>query len=71
MKIVVQIAASDDAKALALLVRHSPGIALPNRTYVLSHDAVSALSAAGIRFSELSRSDSIPDREGAVAGERI
>jgi len=71
MKIVVQIAAADDAKALALLVRNSPGVALPNRIYILSQQAVQALTAAGIRFTELSRADGIPDRIGAVAGERI
>ena len=71
MKIIVQIAAADDAKAWAILVRHSPGVALPNRTFVLSADAVQALAAAGIRFTELSRADGLPDREGALAGERI
>ena len=40
MKVIVQIAAADDAKAWALLIRHSPGVALPNRTFILSPDAV-------------------------------
>ena len=55
MKIIVQIAAADDAKAWAILNRHSPGVALPNRTFVLSEGAVQALIAAGVRFTELSR----------------
>jgi hypothetical protein len=71
MKVIVQIAAADDAKALALLIRHSPGVALPNRTYILSPGAVQALATAVIRYTELSRADGVPDRTGAVAGERI
>jgi hypothetical protein len=70
MKIIVQIAAADDAKAWAILNRHSPGVALPNRTF-LSAGAVQALTAAGIRFTELSRANGAPEREGAAAGERI
>ncbi len=71
MKVIVQISAADDAKAWAILLRHSPGVALPNRTFVLSPESVQALAAAGIRFTELSREDGVPGREGAVAGERI
>jgi hypothetical protein len=71
MKVIVQIVAADDAKAWAILNRHSPGAALPNRTFVISESAVQALNAAGIRFTELSRANGAPDREGAVAGERI
>jgi len=71
MRIVIQVSAADDAKAWALLQRHSPGMALPGRTFVVSEDAVRALQEAGIRFTELSR-DAVSGRaEGAVAGERI
>lgn len=71
MKVVIQIAAGDDAKAWAILQRHSPGTALPNRTFVLTDEAAQALDDAGIRFTELSRESVAPDREGLVAGERI
>jgi hypothetical protein len=71
MKVVVQIAARDDAKAWDILQRHSPGAALPNRTFVVSEEAVEALRRAGIRLTELSREAVIPDAEGLVAGERI
>ena len=71
MKVVIQVAASDDAKAWAILQRHSPGVALPNRTFVVSERAVQALAEAGIRFTELSRETAIPSPEGLVAGERI
>jgi hypothetical protein len=71
MKVIVQIAAADDAKAWAILVRHSPGVALPHRTFILSEAAVYALAVAGIRFTELSRANEVSHREGAVAGKRI
>lgn len=71
MKVVIQISAADDAKAWALLVRHSPGVALPNRTVIVSEEAVCALREAGIRFTELSRDAEMPGPKGAVTGERI
>ena len=43
MKIVIQVSPRDSAKAWALLVRHSPGVALPDRTFVVSEEAVRAL----------------------------
>jgi hypothetical protein len=70
MKIVIQVAARDDAKAWDLLQRHSPGVALPNRTYIVSEGASRALTKAGIRFSEVSR-ESVSTELGAAAGERI
>ena len=45
MMVVIQIAAADDAKAWSLLLRHSPGTALPNRTYVVNaHDNERAIT---------------------------
>ena len=70
MKIVVQVAARDDAKAWELLQRHSPGVALPNRTYIISEEALMALTKARIQFSELSREANVA-QTGAAAGERI
>jgi hypothetical protein len=71
MKVVIQISAKDNAKAWAFLVRHSPGTALPNRTFIVSEEAVRALREAGIRFTELSRDVGEPTTGGATAGERI
>jgi hypothetical protein len=68
MKIVIQVSPRDSAKAWALLVRHSPGVALPDRVFVVSEEAARTLREAGIRFSELSRE---ADVSGAAAGERI
>jgi hypothetical protein len=70
MKIVIQVAARDDAKAWDLLQRHSPGVALPNRTYIVSEAALRALNKARVRFTELSR-DAVLPVEGVAAGERI
>lgn len=42
MKVVIQVAETDDAKSWALLQRHSPGVALPKRTFIVSQEAVDA-----------------------------
>ena len=55
MKVMIQVSAADDAKAWAMMMRHSPGIALPNRTFIVSEESARALREAGIRFTELSR----------------
>jgi hypothetical protein len=61
----------EEVKALAILLRHSPGTVLPNRTYIISEEAARALREAGIKFTELSREDSSPCLDGVVSGERI
>ena len=71
MRIAIQISAADDAKAWAILQRHSPGMALPGRTFVVSESAVRALHDAGVRYTELSREGANGVAEGALAGERI
>ena len=71
MKVVIQVSADDDAKAWALMVRHSPGVALPNRTFVVTEEAVAALREAGIHFTELSRGVDAPGPQGVATGERI
>jgi hypothetical protein len=71
MKVVIQVAETDDAKAWALLQRHSSGVALPNRTFVVSPEAAVALRQAGIRFQVLSDDTQSLTEEGVAAGERI
>jgi hypothetical protein len=61
--VFIQVLATDDEKAWAILVRHSPGKALPNRVFLVTEDAVKALREAGIRFTELP--------EEAVAAEAL
>ena len=54
MKVVVQMTEVEEAKALRILLRHSPGTVLSNGTYVIDQDAAKKLKDAGIEFRELS-----------------
>jgi hypothetical protein len=71
MKLVIRFSKTEEAKALPVLLRHSPGIVLFNRTYVLSAEAVSALRGAGILFEELGTEADAPSLAGAASGARI
>jgi hypothetical protein len=71
MRIVIRVAARDRAKAWELLVKHSPGTALPNRTFIVSEQAAQALKEAGVRFTEITREPGLPWTEGTLTGERI
>jgi hypothetical protein len=70
MKTIIQLSGQEEAKALPILLRHSPGMVLPERTYVLEEDAVKLLQNAGIRFTQLSREAIAPCLE-EVGGERV
>ena len=70
MKVIIRLTRDEEAKALPILLRNSPGMVLPERTYVLSEHALRALRQAGIRFCELSREAGAPSLE-EVAGERV
>jgi hypothetical protein len=70
MKIIIQLSREEEAKALPILLRHSPGMILPERTYVLDEDAVGSLRNAGIQYSQLSSAALAPCLE-EVAGERV
>ena len=52
-------------------VRKAPGMILPDRTYILPEETLASLSAAGIKFKEISRESETPLQKGALAGERI
>jgi hypothetical protein len=71
MRVVIRLTSREEAKALPILLRHSPGMVLPERTYVLQGEAVEALRAAGVRFTEVSRESALPGSAGAIAGERM
>ena len=60
MKVVIHLSPEDEAKALPILLRHSPGMILPQRTYILAESALLALRNAGIEFAELSREAATP-----------
>jgi hypothetical protein len=71
MKVVIQVAPRDDAKAWSLLQRHSPGVALPNQTFVVSPAAAEELRKQRIDFVVLSDDSAPLLGQGAAAGERI
>jgi len=54
-----------------VLVRHSPGTALPNGTFLVSEDAARALRRARINFTEISHEGVGAAPGGTLAGERI
>lgn len=58
MKVVIRLTGREEAKALPILLRHSPGAVLPDRTYTISEDAARALRAAGVAFTELGNGNS-------------
>jgi len=70
MKVIIQLSREEEAKALPILLRHSPGMILPERTYVLGEESVGLLQDAGIRFTQVSREAVAPCLE-EVAGERV
>jgi hypothetical protein len=70
MKIIIQLNREEEAKALPILLRHSPGMVLPERIYVLGEDAVGSLRNGGIRFIQLRREALAPCLE-EVAGVRV
>jgi hypothetical protein len=71
MKVVIRFTKREELKALPILLRHSPGTILPERTYIVSEEAVRAVREAGIKFTEISREAEAPGLEGALPGERI
>ena len=64
MKAVIQFTKPEEARALPVLLRHSPGTVLPNRTYVLDEEAIAELRKSGIRFVSVSHESSAPGLEG-------
>ena len=71
MKVIIQMSAREEAKALPILLRHSPGMVLRNRTYVIDEEAAKALRDVGIKFNEVNREANAPSLEEVVPGERI
>jgi hypothetical protein len=55
MTVVVRFTDREEVRALPILLRHSPGVALPSRTYVLRPAAIEALRAARIAFTLIAR----------------
>lgn len=53
MNVVIRVEESDRARAWGFLVRHSPGSALPNNTFIVSEEAARGMREAGIGFTRL------------------
>ena len=68
MSVIIRLTSREERRALPILLRHSPGAVLSDRTYILHPEAVESLREAGVRFTEVSREGNLP---GAIAGERI
>jgi hypothetical protein len=71
MRIVIQFSPQEELKALDILLRHSPGVILPDRRYVVSIEAAKALRDAGVKFKELGSQADAPTLQGVSRGERI
>lgn len=71
MAVVVRFTPRQQSKARPILLRHSPGMVLPNRVYVLTAEAVERLSREGIGFTVLCRDDNPPSTHGVLDGKRI
>jgi hypothetical protein len=71
MKVVIRLSAKQEAKALPILLRHSPGTVLPGRTYVISEEAARALRAAGVGFTELANEGSRRFESSATGARKV
>lgn len=71
MKVIIQFTKPEETRALPLLLRHSTGTILPNRTYVLDEEAVAQLRKSGIRFTMLCNQSHAPGLEGVEIGKRV
>jgi hypothetical protein len=71
MSVVLQFTAEDEALALPILLRHSPGTIFANHTYVVDDAAANALRDAGIVFREVTPTVTMPFAKDTPIGERI
>jgi len=71
MKVIVKFSVREELKALPLLLRHSPGMVLPERTYVIAEEAAAVLLDAGIRFTVVSKEARASGLKGEILGQRI
>ncbi len=53
MRVAIQFSKREELKALPILLRHSPGMVLRNRIYIVAKEAVRALRRARVKFTEL------------------
>jgi hypothetical protein len=70
MDAIIRFSHDEEVKALPILLRHSPGTVLAQRTYVVSKETLRALRSAGVLFGELNRDTAAPGLK-EVMGERV
>lgn len=71
MNVVVQFTEDEEAKAIPILFRHSPGTILSNRIYVIDCSAVQALRDAGVSYREVQPQLKLSAIQDISVGERI
>jgi hypothetical protein len=71
MRTIIQLSEAEEAKALPLLLRHSPATVLPNRLYMISAEAARTRREAGVQCTEWSRESNLPRLEGVGSGASI
>jgi hypothetical protein len=71
VNVVIRFSAEEELKALGILLRHSPGTILPDRTYIIDQSAAEALRNARISFHEIQPPLTLPVVEDLSIGERI
>lgn len=65
MRVIIRLSAREELRALPILLRHSTGMVLPERTYIISPDAARALRDARVRFTVLCSEASPPTKRDA------
>lgn len=61
MTVVIRLSRRAELRALPILYRHSPGMMLPQRTYVIRAEAARALREAGVPFVLVCQGERAPD----------
>jgi hypothetical protein len=70
VKVIVKLDEEEELKALPLLLHHSAGMILPNRTYILPEDALEILRAKCVRYCVVCREAVEPSLQ-EIVGERV
>ena len=71
MNVIIQFSKEEELRALPILLRHSPGTVLRDRTYIISKEAAQQLRREGVKFDEVTRTPEEICLQGAESGERI
>jgi hypothetical protein len=72
MNVIIRFTPEAELQAIPILLRHSPGRILPERTYIVEASAAAALREAGISYREVTPTISLPPTvEDTIIGERI